>query len=76
MFMVSMEIMMMMREGRMTSLLTSLTPLFLARYVYMLPALLVASLEKRLKKGAQGLGRRLSTSATHPIQTPLWEGDW
>ena len=52
----------MMREGKMTSFLTSLTPSFLARYVYMLPVLLEASLRKRQKNGSMGLGRRLSTS--------------
>ena len=45
----------MMREGKMTSFLTSLTPSFLARYAYMLPVLVVASLGKRLK-GSEGLG--------------------
>ena len=61
----------MMREGKMNSFLTSLTPSFLARYAYMLPVLLVASLGKRLK-GSEGLGRRLPHI---PIQTPPWEGD-
>ena len=66
-----------MRRGRcgrkmmkMTSFLTSLTPSFLARYVYMLPVLRAASL--RLKNGSVGLGRRLPQI---PIQTPPWEGE-
>ena len=46
----------MMREGKMTSFLTSLTPSFLARYVYMLPVLLAASLGKRLKNGSTWSG--------------------
>ena len=64
----------MMREGKMTSFLTSLTPSFLARYVYMLPVLLVASLGKRLKKGSTGSGEEAVSSI--PIQTPPWEGEW
>ena len=67
----------------MTSFLTSLTPSFLARYVYMLPVLLAASLGKRLKNGSMGLGKRLKNGSmglgrrlSHiPIQTPPWEGE-
>ena len=57
----------MMREGKMTSFSTSLTPSFLARYAYMVPVLLAASLGKRLKKGSTGSGEE---AVNIPIQTP------
>ena len=42
-------------EGDLSSFLTSLAPLFLPRYAYLLPVL-AASLGNRLKKGSTGSG--------------------